>query len=42
MEKEEKKNHQSPPQGFSEKLCQDLRVPFYETFPVGYLRCVVL
>ena len=28
--------------GFLRERSQDLRVPFYETLPVGYFRCVVL
>ena len=41
MKKEEKKSLE-PPTEFLQEPCQNLRVPFYETLPVGYFQCVVL
>ena len=44
MKKEEKrkKKSQEASTGFLLEPSQDLRLPFYETLPVGYFRCVVL
>ena len=42
MKKEEKKKSLETSTGFLRELSQDLRVPFYETLPVGYFQCVVL
>ena len=41
MRKKEKKSLELPTRFFREP-CQNLRVPFYETLPVGYFQCVVL
>ena len=42
MKKEEKrKKSLETSTGFLREPSQDLRVPFYETLPVGYFRCVV-
>ena len=40
--KEGKKQLLEPCTEFLRDPSQDLRVPFYETLPVGYFRCVVL
>ena len=41
MKKEEKKSPEGEPStGFLQGPCQNFKVPFYETLPVGYFRCV--
>ena len=41
-EEKEKKKKLEPSTGFLQEPSQDLKVPFYDTPPVGYFRCVVL
>ena len=41
MKKEEKKSLE-PSTGFLRKPCQNPRVPFYKTLPIGHFSCVVL
>ena len=42
MKKEEKEKSLETSTGFLPEPSQDLRVPFYDTLPVGYFRCVAL